>query len=224
MTIDSPAVDFDEQTGEMEVVFEAVLFAATAPVKRERLLELFGEGQREMADHALSRLVSRYDGSRSGVVLDQIGGSLRMVTRPDLQGYLRKFFEVAGSHRLTMAALETLSIVAYRQPVTAPEVQELRGVNPSAVLRKLLERRLIRIAGRKEVVGKPFLYATTRDFLVHFGLSSLEDLPPLEEFDELLGSRLEEEAPPVAMELTVRDDSSDETSNIQRHDDERDEK
>ena len=87
--------------------------------------------------------------------------------------------------RLSLAATETLAIVAYRQPVTGPEIQELRSVNSSGVLRKLLERRLIRIAGRKEVVGKPFLYATTREFLQHFGLRSLKDLPPLEQFEEL---------------------------------------
>ncbi len=85
------------------------------------------------------------------------------------------------------AALETLAIVAYRQPVTGPEIQELRGVNSAGVLRTLLERRLVRIAGRKPVVGKPFLYRTTREFLMHFGLQSLDDLPPLEEFEELVG-------------------------------------
>ena len=86
-----------------------------------------------------------------------------------------------------MAALETLAIIAYRQPVTGPEIQELRSVNPSGVIKTLLERRLVRIAGRKEVVGKPFLYGTTREFLVHFGLNSLRDLPPLEEFEETFG-------------------------------------
>ena len=87
-----------------------------------------------------------------------------------------------------MAALETLAIVAYRQPITGPEIQELRGVSPAGVLKTLLERRLVRITGRKEVVGKPFLYGTTREFLVHFGLNSLRDLPPLEEFEETFGS------------------------------------
>ena len=86
-----------------------------------------------------------------------------------------------------MAALETLAIVAYRQPITGPEIQDLRGVNSSGVLKTLLERRLVRIAGRKMVVGKPFLYATTRDFLLHFGLRNLDELPPLEEFEEMLG-------------------------------------
>lgn len=182
------------ENSDFVAVLEAILFAAKAPVPRERLLEVFGQEHREEAETAMAAVAARYDGSQGGIVLDQIGGASRLVTRPDLQGHLRKFFEVAGSQRLTMAALETLSIVAYRQPVTGPEVQELRGVNPSAVLRTLLERRLIRISGRKEVVGKPFLYSTTRDFLIHFGLPTLNDLPPLEDFEELLDSRLSQEA------------------------------
>jgi segregation and condensation protein B len=87
-----------------------------------------------------------------------------------------------------MAALETLAIIAYRQPITGPEIQELRGVSPAGVVKTLLERLMVRITGRKEVVGKPFLYGTTREFLVHFGLNSLKDLPPLEEFEETFGS------------------------------------
>jgi segregation and condensation protein B len=119
--------------------------------------------------------------------LEQVAGGLRLVTRPELNSYLRKFFEVTGRTRLSLAALETLAIIAYRQPVTGPEIQDLRGVSSSGVLRTLLERRLIKIAGRKKVVGKPFFYRTTREFLMHFGLEALEDLPPLEEFEESFG-------------------------------------
>jgi segregation and condensation protein B len=112
---------------------------------------------------------------------------VRLATRPEMGSWLRRFFEVSGGTKLSMAALETLAIIAYRQPVTGPEIQELRGVNSAGVLKTLLERRLVRITGRKEVVGKPFLYGTTREFLVHFGLNSLKDLPPLEEFEETFG-------------------------------------
>jgi segregation and condensation protein B len=128
---------------------------------------------------------ARQDGR--GLMLEEVGGGLRLVTRPDLHGWLRRFYEAAGATKLSMAALETLAIVAYRQPVTAPEVEALRGVSPAGVLKTLLERRLIRITGRKPVVGKPFLYATTREFLMHFGLRDLEELPPLEEFEETFG-------------------------------------
>jgi len=177
------------ERGEIEAAIEAVLFVATEPVPRSRLLELFGSREQEMAEQALDSVLERYEPADDrGVVAEVVAGGVRIVTRPELNSYLRKFFEVSGRTRLTMASLETLAIVAYRQPITGPEIQELRGVGSSGVLRTLLERRLIKIAGRKQVVGKPFLYRTTRDFLMHFGLESLDDLPPLEEFEEVFGS------------------------------------
>ncbi|MEE8523915.1 MAG: SMC-Scp complex subunit ScpB [Thermoanaerobaculia bacterium] len=174
---------------EMEAVAEAILFVANQPLSRDKLLEVFAEKEREEAAAALEAVIARYrDEATRGVVIDEAAGGLRLVSRPDLHGYLRRFFEVTGTNKLTMAALETLAIVAYRQPITGPEIHELRGVNSSGVLKTLLERRQIRIAGRREVVGKPFLYATTREFLMRFGLRSLKELPPLEQFDELLAA------------------------------------
>ncbi|HZF07351.1 MAG TPA: SMC-Scp complex subunit ScpB [Thermoanaerobaculia bacterium] len=126
-----------------------------------------------------------------GIMAEEVAGGVRLVTRPEMVSYLRRFFDVAGGSKLSMAALETLAIVAYRQPITGPEIQELRSVSPVGVVKTLLERRLVRIVGRKEVVGKPFLYGTTREFLVHFGLNSLKDLPPLEEFEETFGNLIE---------------------------------
>ncbi len=179
------------EQSEMVAVLEAVLFVSPEPVSRQRLLELFDTEEQEAASEALGVLLARYqapDGPAAarGVMLEEVGGGLRLTTRPELNDWLRRFFESSAGKKLSMGALETLAVIAYRQPVTAPEIQELRSVNPSGVLRTLLERRMIRIAGRKEVVGKPFLYATTQDFLVHFGLKSLKDLPPLEEFEEAL--------------------------------------
>lgn len=175
------------ERAEMEAAIEAILFVSGDPVSRGRLLELFDEGERAAAEQALEAVLARFGGPGRGVMVDEAAGGVRLVTRPELHEWLRRFFEASGATKLSMAALETLAIVAYRQPVTAPEIQELRSVNPSGVLKTLLERRLVRIAGRKEVVGKPFLYTTTKEFLVHFGLGSLEDLPPLEEFDEVFG-------------------------------------
>jgi len=203
---------------EMEAVIEAVLFVSAEPVSRSRLIELFDEEEREQAAEALAAVLARYGAAGPppeetpetpeteraaeveraaeleraagwrGIMVEEVAGGVRLVTRPELVGWLRRFFEVAGGTKLSMAALETLAIVAYRQPITGPEIQELRSVSPVGVLKTLLERRLVRIAGRKEVVGKPFLYATTREFLIHFGLKSLRDLPPLEEFEETFGS------------------------------------
>jgi segregation and condensation protein B len=176
------------ERSEMEAALEAILFVSAEPVPRAKLLELFEEEERELAAEALEAVLARYVGDGRGVMVEDVGGGVRLATRPEVGTWLRRFFEVSGGAKLSMAALETLAIIAYRQPVTGPEIQELRGVNSAGVLKTLLERRLIRIAGRKEVVGKPFLYGTTREFLVHFGLNSLKDLPPLEEFEETFGS------------------------------------
>lgn len=180
---------------EIDAAIEAVLFVASEPVPRERLLELFGKRDRSKAEEALETVLNRYEAAPArGIFIEQVAGGLRLVTRPELNSYLRKYFEVSGRSRLSLAALETLAIVAYRQPITGPEIQDLRGVSSSGVLKTLLEKRLVKIAGRKKVVGKPFLYRTTREFLMHFGLESLDDLPPLEEFEESFGVGLDGEA------------------------------
>jgi len=188
---------------EIEAAIEAVLFVAGEPVSQERLLALFDESDRESASGAIVSLRERYAPSPGrGLAIEEVAGGLRIVTAPEYHPYLRKFFEAAGGNKLSMAAIETLAIVAYRQPVTAPEVQELRGKQSQAVLKNLLERRMVRISGRKEVVGRPFLYATTREFLMHFGLRSLADLPPLEEFEEALGI---DSTPPATAPVEARE-------------------
>lgn len=177
------------ERSEMEAALEAVLFVSSEPVPRTKLLDLFEEAEREQAAEALEAVLDRYRGDEGrGVLVEDVAGGVRLATRPEVVGWLRRFFDVSGGNKLSMAALETLAIIAYRQPMTGPEIQELRGVSAAGVLKTLLERRLVRIVGRKEVVGKPFLYGTTREFLVHFGLNSLKDLPPLEEFEESFGS------------------------------------
>lgn len=179
------------ERSEMEAALEAVLFVSSEPVPRTKLLELFDEEEREQAAEALEAVLARYSGDEGqgrGVLVEDVAGGVRLATRPEVVGWLRRFFDVSGGNKLSMAALETLAIIAYRQPITGPEIQELRGVSAAGVLKTLLERRMVRIVGRKEVVGKPFLYGTTREFLVHFGLNSLKDLPPLEELEESFGS------------------------------------
>src|SRR5436190_11950166 len=176
---------------EMEAVLEAILFVATEPIARERLLAVFDEGEREEAAAALTSVLERHaQADGRGLMVEEVGGGFRLVTRPELNGWLKRFFEAQGGNKLSMAALETLAIIAYRQPITGPEIQDLRSKSPAGVLKMLLERRLVRISGRKAVVGNPFLYGTTREFLMHFGLRSLKDLPPLEEFEETFGAEL----------------------------------
>jgi segregation and condensation protein B len=183
------------ERSEMEAAIEAILFVSSEPVPRTKLLELFEEEEREQAAAALESVLARYaraDGIEGdegrGILVEDVAGGVRLATRPEVVGWLRRFFDVSSGTKLSMAALETLAIIAYRQPITGPEIQELRGVSPAGVVKTLLERRMVRITGRKEVVGKPFLYGTTREFLVHFGLNTLKDLPPLEEFEETFGS------------------------------------
>jgi segregation and condensation protein B len=177
------------ERSEMEAALEAILFVSSEPVPRTKLLELFDEEEREQAAEALEAVLARFSGDEGrGVLVEDVAGGVRLATRPEVVGWLRRFFDVSGGNKLSMAALETLAIIAYRQPITGPEIQELRGVSAAGVLKTLLERRMVRIVGRKEVVGKPFLYGTTREFLVHFGLNSLKDLPPLEELEESFGS------------------------------------
>jgi segregation and condensation protein B len=181
-------------TSQLEAAIEAVLFASSDPVQLARLNEVFADEGPEAVAAALERVLGRFEDEEGerGVRVERVAGGYRLVTRPELHGYLRRYFDISGHNRLSMAGLETLAIVAYRQPITGPEIQEMRGVNSSGVLKTLLDRRLIRISGRKQVVGKPFIYRTTREFLMHFGLQDLNDLPPLEEFEESFGS-LEQE-------------------------------
>ena len=190
---------------EMEAVIEAILFASPEPVPRARLVDLFDEKNREAVGEALEHVVARLEmeGESRGIWVEEVAGGLRIVTRPELHGHLRIYFDLSGQNRLSMAALETLASVSYRQPITGPEIQDLRGVNSSGVLKTLLDRRLIKISGRKQVVGKPFIYRTTREFLMHFGLKSLEDLPPLEEFEESFGSLGEDLEPDANEDLEI---------------------
>ena len=200
---------------DLEAAIEAILFVAGEPISRNRIASGFDDEERSEVLAALDRVVDRYQtAEHRGVVAESVAGGIRLVTRADLHEYLQEFFEKGSRRRLSMAALETLAIVAYRQPVTAPEVQELRGVDSSGVLKTLLERRLIRVAGRKQVVGKPFLYTTTREFLVQFGLENLEDLPPLEEFEASLsgeGLGLDEDREEAILRLNAELDEQEQT-------------
>lgn len=167
---------------QLAALCEAILAVAGEPVGVDAILTTAGEGvTREEVEAALAALVERHARPGSGLIVEAVGGGWRLATRPEHEGALRGFLGLRARTRLSQAALETLAIVAYRQPVTLPEVNFLRGVNSSGVLRTLLERKLVRVAGRKAVVGTPLLYRTSREFLVRFGLESLAGLPPVEQ-------------------------------------------
>lgn len=169
-------------------VLEAVIFTSTEPVRIEEIREaLEGIAEDDLAA-ALAELERRYAEPVSGLRLERVAGGLQFATRPRVGYWVRQFVRQRNRTRLSAAGLETLAIVAYRQPVTAPEIQSIRGKDPAGPLKTLLEKRLVRIMGKKKVIGRPILYGTTREFLVHFGLDSLEDLPAFEEFEALVGA------------------------------------
>ena len=178
------------ETTELRAAIEAILFVSNEPVSLDDLIDAFSDEGRDAVVAQLEEIKRNLDTNVGGFMLEQTAGGWRLATRAEHDPILKKYFAKKGESRLSLAALETLAICAYRQPVTAPEVSEIRGVNSNAVIRTLLERRMIRVAGRKNVVGSPFLYRTTRDFLVHFGLNDIRDLPALEEFGDLIGDNI----------------------------------
>src|ERR1700682_2988507 len=178
---------------ELRAAIEAILFVSNEPVKVDDLVEAFSEEGREAVLTQLDEIKRLFDANVGGFMVEQTAGGWRLATRPDHHDVLKKYFARKGTNRLSLAALETLAIVAYRQPVTAPEISDIRSVNSNQAIRTLLERRMIRVAGRKNVVGSPFLYRSTKDFLVHFGLNDIRDLPRLEEFGDLIGEAINED-------------------------------
>lgn len=170
---------------------EALLFSSPRPVSEKDLADVL-EATREAVAEALEGLAEEAEAPSRGVRLEKVAGGWRYVTRPEFDSLLRKFHEVSERSRLSLAALETLAVIAYRQPITLPEIQDIRGVNSASVLKTLFEKHLVTTAGRKQVVGTPFLYRTTPDFLVRFGLNELEELPKPEEITEDLAATVED--------------------------------
>ena len=161
-------------------VVEALLFASDAPLEAERIRDVLDLGGVADARALVDELRARYEDANRALTITEVGGGYRMVTRAELAPWLVRLARARTRVRLSRAALEALAIVAYKQPVSRPEVDAIRGVNSEGVLESLMERRLVRIAGRKEAPGRPFLYETTREFLIAFGLRDLNDLPQVE--------------------------------------------
>ena len=168
---------------ELKRVLEALLLISDKPLAVEAVREVT-EAEPGEIRAALEELGKEYLEGNRGLQLKELAGGYQMVTDPALSDIVRKFIQSKDKKRLSQAGLEALAIIAYRQPITKAEIEFVRGVNVDASLKTLLEKGLIRIAGRKEVPGRPILYATTKDFLDHFGLGSLKDLPKLAEFTE----------------------------------------
>lgn len=180
-----PAPPLDSET-EMKVL-EALIFVSDEPITLEQIGQVVpGRSAEELRGLVEELSVAMQDAHR-GLRIEEVAGGFRFSTRPELAPWIRTYFRNRNRARLSPASIETLAVVAYKQPITGPEIQEIRGVDPQGSIKTLLEKRLIRIGGKKKVVGRPFLYKTTRQFLMHFGLAGIEDLPPIEDFERLAG-------------------------------------
>jgi segregation and condensation protein B len=170
---------------ERKAALEAIIYAADEPATIDQLATALGE-EKLVVQASLDELVASYAAEEHGVEVRAVAGGYKMYTKPQQHDAVRRFIKsLRPALRLTMPALETLAVIAYKQPVTAPEIQEIRGVNTSGVLKTLLDKRLITTAGRKEVIGRPILYRSSKEFLMRFGLSDLDELPSLKEFEAL---------------------------------------
>ena len=188
---------------ELKSALEAIIYAADEPATIQQLANAVGE-EKHVVRTALDELVANYGSDDRGVEIRQVAGGYRVYTKPQHHDVVRRFIKsLQPPLRLSMPALETLAVIAYKQPATQPEIQEIRGVNCSGVIQTLLERRLITMAGRKHVIGRPMLYRTSKEFLMRFGLGELDELPSLKEFEalarEALGTEGEIESPAEEM-------------------------
>ncbi|HEY6904487.1 MAG TPA: SMC-Scp complex subunit ScpB [Candidatus Acidoferrales bacterium] len=179
---------------EIQAALEAVIYAADEPATLDQIASALGV-EKTIARAGLDFLVASYQTDQRGIEVRKVAGGWKFYTKPQHHDVVRKFIKsLQPPLRLTMPALETLAVIAYKQPVTVPEINEIRGVNVGGVIKTLLEKRLITTAGRKEVIGRPILYRTSKQFMMRFGLSDLDELPSLKEFEQLAQAALGSDA------------------------------
>jgi segregation and condensation protein B len=195
LSLDQLESAVDVEDAELNAVVEAIVYVAEEPVTAAQISAAIGQPE-ERVKRVLDRLTAEYAGPAHGVTIREVAGGFKMTTKPEHHEVVRAFAKsLKPPLKLSLAALETLATIAYKQPVTAPEIMEIRGVQGAGVLKTLLDRKLIQACGRKSVVGRPILYKTSREFLVQFGLKDLSELPTLKEFEELRRLAVSEEAP-----------------------------
>ena len=175
----------------VRAVLEALVFTSPQPITPKEIARVLQGVPREEWERQLEELRADYARDERGLQVVDVAGGVQITTRPEYNDWVRELLDPRTPTRLSIQALETLAVIAYKQPVTLPEIIELRGVRSGGVVKTLLEKHLIRIMGRKEVVGRPILYGTTKQFLLHFGLKDLDELPKIEEFAEVLGEEVD---------------------------------
>ena len=164
----------------------AILFVAKEPLTLSQLQEIYPDTSVDELQENLDQLLSEFNSFQQAVEIRQIGGGYRITTRPNHHEDIRTYLKTTPSAKLSLAALETLAVIAYKQPVTIPEIMDIRGIQGTSTIQTLLEKKLIETRGRKKVVGRPIMYGTAKEFTLHFGLKDLSELPTLEELQEVL--------------------------------------
>ena len=170
---------------ELVALVEALIFVADEPISHKALSEVLEE-DKDSVRAAIEELAREYESRESGLQIREIAGGWQIATRTELHEEVRKFLKTRPSAKLSLASLETLAVIAYKQPVTVPEILEIRGVQSASAIKTLLDKRLIVAKGRKETVGRPMQYGTSKDFLIQFGLKDLSELPSIEDFEDLV--------------------------------------
>jgi segregation and condensation protein B len=193
----------------LKAQLEAIIYAAETPITLEQMLDLVKESvtaagaadeaeARSRVRSSLEELIGEYGGPDHGIEIRQVAGGYRMSTKPEQHEVVRAFAKsLKPPIRLSLPALETLAVIAYKQPVTVPEISDIRGVDSGGVIGTLLDRKLITTAGRKQVIGRPILYKTTKEFLMRFGLKDVSELPSMEEFEKLVAESFQAELIPA---------------------------
>jgi segregation and condensation protein B len=171
----------------LSALLEAIVYIAREPVSLEAIHKALPGADRSEIQQKLTELMERYRSAEHGIEMREVANGFRFSTKPEHHETLKQFIKSQiPPTRLSLAALETLAVIAYKQPATIPEIQEIRGVQASGVIKTLLDKKFVATAGRKDVLGRPILYKTTKEFLIHFGLKDLNELPSMEEFEELI--------------------------------------
>ena len=178
--------EFQATHAELKPAIEAILYVAEEPLPAKQMAKILGGVEEKDVVAAIEELVREYDERESGFEIREIAGGWRISTRAQYHDFIRKYLKTRPSARLSLPALETLAVVAYKQPITIPEILEIRGVSSTSAIKTLLEKRLLVTKGRKETVGRPMMYGTSKDFLIQFGLKDLTELPSIEDFEDLV--------------------------------------
>lgn len=171
---------------ELKAAIEALIFVSEEPITAKQLADILGDVDPKQVATLAEEVMAEFNARDGGVEIRQIAGGYRFSTRPQFHEQIRRYLRTQPSAKLTLASLETLAVIAYKQPITLPEIQEIRGKSSISSVKTLLEKRLIVPKGRKPVAGRPIMYGTSKEFLIQFGLSDLSELPSIEDFEDLV--------------------------------------